>query len=206
LRELGALSDEQATPEIRRCIGRIERLTRHADAVFCDNRALNALLQYYAGFADEGGIPIHVAVACGALDVDEADLVLAVGNVLDNALTAAGEYYEGGLQTRCALETVNADGTELNETADITWTKDADGKPLSYTVVLKNDGAYAATTTGDVKTDESGLISWVGNVKADGEALATEATFDRVKISDPLPNAYEGWKNFVLSDVLLQRA
>jgi len=26
--------------------------------------------------------------------VDEADLVLAVGNVLENALTAAGEYYE----------------------------------------------------------------------------------------------------------------
>ena len=94
LRELGALSDEQATPEIRRCISRIEQLTRHTDAVFCDNRALNALLQYYAGVADEGGIPIHVAVACGALNVDEADLVLTVGNVLDNALTAAGEYYE----------------------------------------------------------------------------------------------------------------
>ena len=94
LRELGALSDEQATPEIRRCIGRIEQLTRHADTVFCDNRALNALLQYYAGLADEGEIPIHVAVACGSLDVDDADLVLAVGNVLDNALTAAGEYYE----------------------------------------------------------------------------------------------------------------
>lgn len=93
LRELGALSDGRATPEIRRCIGRIEQLTRHADTVFCDNRALNALLQYYAGLADEGGIPIHVAVACGALDVDEADLVLAVGNVLDNALAAASEYY-----------------------------------------------------------------------------------------------------------------
>ena len=94
LRELGALSDEQATPEIRRCIGRIEELTRHADTVFCDNKSLNALLQYYAGLADEGGIPIDVTVACGALDVDEADLVLAVGNVLENALTATGEYYE----------------------------------------------------------------------------------------------------------------
>ena len=79
LRELGALSDEQATPEIRRCVSRIEQLTRHTDAVFCDNRALNALLQYYAGVADEGGIPIHVAVACGALNVDEADLVLMAG-------------------------------------------------------------------------------------------------------------------------------
>lgn len=94
LRELGTLSDGQATPEIRRCIGRIEQLTRHADTVFCDNRTLNALLQYYVGLADEGGIPIHVAVACGTLDVDDADLVLAVGNVLDNALTSAGEYYE----------------------------------------------------------------------------------------------------------------
>ena len=94
LRELGTLSDGQATPEIRRCIGRIEQLTRHADTVFCDNGALNALLQYYAGLADEGGIPIRVAVACSTLDVDDVDLVLAVGNVLDNALTAAGEYYE----------------------------------------------------------------------------------------------------------------
>lgn len=94
LHELGALSDGQVTPEIHRCIGRIEQLTRHADTVFCDNKALNALLQYYAGLADEGGIPIHVAVACGTINVDDADLVLAVGNVLDNALTAAGEYYE----------------------------------------------------------------------------------------------------------------
>jgi len=44
LHEIGALSDGQATPEIHRCIGRIEQLTRHADTVFCDNKALNALL------------------------------------------------------------------------------------------------------------------------------------------------------------------
>jgi len=122
--------------------------------------------------------------------------------------TQTNEFDEGGLQTHCALKTVNADGTQLNETADITWTKDADGKPVSYTIVLSQDGADAATTTttGDVKTDESGLISWIGNVKANGEALATEVTIEHVKISDPLPNAYEGWKSFALSDVLLQRA
>ena len=94
LRELSTLSDEQATPELRHCIERIEQLTRHADAVFCDNRTLNALLQYYAGLADEYGIPIHVAVICGTLDVDDADLVLVVGNVLENALMATNEYYD----------------------------------------------------------------------------------------------------------------
>ncbi len=69
LRELSTLSDEQATPEVRRCIERIEQLTRHVDTVFCDNRALNALLQYYAGLADEDGIPIYVAVVCGTLEL-----------------------------------------------------------------------------------------------------------------------------------------
>ena len=117
--------------------------------------------------------------------------------------TQTNEFDEGGLQTRCALKLENADGTELNQVADITWTKDADGKPVSYTIVLNQDGANTTTTTGDVKTDESGLISWVGNVKANGEALATEATIEYVKINNPLPNAYEGWKSFALSDVIL---
>ena len=59
------------------------------------------------------------------------------------------------------------------------------------------------TGTGDVKTDESGLISWVGNVKTDGKALPTTATIGYAKIDNPLPNAYEGWKSFMLSDVIL---
>ena len=120
--------------------------------------------------------------------------------------TQTNEFDEGGLQTRCTLKNVYADGTELNQAADITWTKGADGKPVSYTLVLSQDGADAMTNTGDVKTDESGLISWIGNVKVNGEALATEATIEHVKISNPLPNAYEGWKSFAISDVLLKRA
>jgi hypothetical protein len=119
--------------------------------------------------------------------------------------TQTNEFGEDGLQTGFTRKAVGADGAEINETGDITWTRDADGKPVSYEIVLSRDGADASTSTGDVKTDESGLISWVGNVKVDGEAYSTTATIDYVKIDDPLPNAYEGWKSFTLTDVIISR-
>lgn len=117
--------------------------------------------------------------------------------------TLTSEFDEDGLETRYAYKYVEANGTETSKTADITWTKDADGKPVSYTIVSSQNGADTVTGTGDVKTDESGLISWVGNVKTDGKALPTTATIGYAKIDNPLPNAYEGWKSFMLSDVIL---
>lgn len=120
--------------------------------------------------------------------------------------TQTNEYDENGLQTRFAYKAVYADGAELNLTAEITWTKDADGKPISYKLVCIQDGEDTSTSTGEVKTDESGLISWIGNVEVDGEAVSTKATIDRVKINNPLPNAYEGWKSFALTDVVLELA
>ena len=72
-------------------------------------------------------------------------------------------------------------------------------------MVMSQDGADASTSTGDVKTNESGLISWIGNIKVDGEAYSTSVAIDYLKIDDPLPNAYEGWKSFTLTDAVLSR-
>lgn len=119
--------------------------------------------------------------------------------------TKTSEFDEDGLETRFTCKYVYADGSELNETGDITWVKDADDKPISFTLVLSQDGVDATMSTGDVKTDESGLISWVGNIKVDGEAFSTTATIDYLKIDNPVPNAYEGWKNFTLTNVILGR-
>ena len=119
--------------------------------------------------------------------------------------TQTNEFDEDGLQTSFAYEAVDADGAALNEAGDIAWTKDAEGKPISYTITLSQDGTVTSSSTGDVKTDESGLISWIGNVKADGEALSTDMTFGYAKIDNPLPNAYEGWKSFALTDMILTR-
>ncbi len=119
--------------------------------------------------------------------------------------TQTNEFGEDGLQTRFIVKTVDAEGAEINQTGDITWTKDANGKPVSYSMVMSQDGADASTSTGDVKTNESGLISWIGNIKVDGEAYSTSVAIDYLKIDDPLPNAYEGWKSFTLTDAILSR-
>ena len=112
------------------------------------------------------------------------------------------EFDTDGLQTLYTYEAALADGSTFNMTATITWTKDASGKPTSFQINLKEGNGPESKYTGDVEVDESGLVSRVSNIVLDGNARTTTASIDRVKISNPLPNAYEGWKSFAISDVL----
>ena len=116
--------------------------------------------------------------------------------------TTTKEFDEDGLQTGYGIKLTNADGTEYSFTADFTWTKDAEGKLVSVQVVYVDDGAEPKTSTGDVTVDESGLISSVSNIVTEGEAQGTSATVSRTKIENPLPNGYEGWKSFPVSDLI----
>ena len=113
------------------------------------------------------------------------------------------EYDETGLQTRSAAKDVEADGSERNMTAVITWTKGADGKPVSFRCDLTADGEEPWTCTGDVTLDESGLIAWIGNVVVNGEMSSATATIERAKIDNPLPNAYEGWRSFDITGLII---
>ena len=57
--------------------------------------------------------------------------------------------------------------------------------------------------TGDVTLDESGLIAWIGNVVVNGEMSSATATIERAKIDNPLPNAYEGWRSFDITGLII---
>lgn len=61
-------------------------------AHYCSSNALNALLNYYAQSAAQHEIPLHLRIELPAgIPVTDVDLCSMVGNILENAITAAAE-------------------------------------------------------------------------------------------------------------------
>ena len=59
---------------------------------YCSNRALNALLNYYAGKAKENEIPVSFRIDIPQkLSVSDVDLCTIIGNILENAVAASLE-------------------------------------------------------------------------------------------------------------------
>lgn len=92
LRQLSAMSGRSGFSDLAPYIEKIVSLTEHTDTVFCENKCLNALFQYYAGYANEKRIPIHISAICGEVSVEDADLTLLLANALENAIHGAVEY------------------------------------------------------------------------------------------------------------------
>ena len=92
LRQLNAMSEREGMAELKPYIEKIVSLTERSNKNFCENKCLNALLQYYAGCAAEKGIPISISADCGNVSVEDTDLTLLAANVLENAITGADEY------------------------------------------------------------------------------------------------------------------
>ena len=92
LRQLNAMSERSGFSELEPYIEKIVSLTEHTDTVFCENKCLNALFQYYAGYANEKHIPISVSAICGEVSVKDTELTLLLANALENAINGAAEY------------------------------------------------------------------------------------------------------------------
>ena len=73
----------------------------------------------------------------------------------------------------------------------------------TYKLVENTENGESMTYTGGVKVDESVVISEVSNVMAGDKLVIDKITIEHTKIENPLPNAYEGWKNFWLTDYLI---
>lgn len=56
-------------------IEKIVRLTEHTDTVFCENKCLKALFQYYFGYANEKHIPINISAVCKEVSVKDTDIL-----------------------------------------------------------------------------------------------------------------------------------
>lgn len=92
LRQLNAMSERGGFSELEPYIEKIVSLTEHTDTVFCENKCLNALFQYYTGYANENHITIRISAICGEVSVEDTDLTLLLANALENAINGAVEY------------------------------------------------------------------------------------------------------------------
>ncbi|GEM_PF-5442898 len=89
LRQLDAVSERDGFSGLKPYIEKIVSLTKHTDIFFCENKCLNALFQYYTGYAKEKHISMQISAVCGEISVDDTDLTLLISNALENALNAA---------------------------------------------------------------------------------------------------------------------
>ena len=92
LRQMNAMSERDGFSDLKPYIEKIVSLTEHTDAVFCENKCLNALFQYYTGCANENHIAISISAICGEVSIQDTDLTLLVANALENAINGAVEY------------------------------------------------------------------------------------------------------------------
>ncbi len=65
-----------------------EDTTKQINEVYCKNIAVNGLLQYYAGLAQDEGIRCDIRAQCDEVTIDPTDLTVVFGNALENAINA----------------------------------------------------------------------------------------------------------------------
>lgn len=65
-----------------------EVTTKQINEVYCRNIAVNGLLQYYAGLAQDEGIRCDIRASCDEVTIDPTDLTVVFGNALENAINA----------------------------------------------------------------------------------------------------------------------
>ncbi len=84
------------------------------DERFCADSRMNGILQYYAAAARASGIAFTVRACCTDLSsIPEIDLTVLLGNVLENAIHAAGEWQEKHEPERAGIWVTADDGENL---------------------------------------------------------------------------------------------
>ena len=103
MQELAEAGDYAALREYLAAFG--ASLPSNELARFCDNRPVNALLNYFALSAKRDGIALRVAATLPeAVGVSEVDLCGVIGNLLENASLACLELPEGDRWIRFTAE------------------------------------------------------------------------------------------------------
>lgn len=92
LRQLNTMRELSGFSDIKPYVEKIVSLTEHIDTVFCQNKCLNGLLQYYAGSVEEKGIEIQISAILKEVSIEDADLTLLSANALENAIRGAEEF------------------------------------------------------------------------------------------------------------------
>lgn len=91
LNGLNDLLEQNRTEEMKAYLAQvIDQTARRENEIYCQNTAVNGLLQYYAGIAQSAGIRCRVQADCGDLTISPTDLTVIFGNAMENAIRACG--------------------------------------------------------------------------------------------------------------------
>lgn len=61
--------------------------------IYCSNAAVNGLLRYYTGIAEDENIRCDVYAECGEMNIEPSDLTVLLGNAMENAINACRKYH-----------------------------------------------------------------------------------------------------------------
>lgn len=97
IRTLKTLSEEGEYEKLDEYLSDyIDEMPQNTAAAYCQNNAVNALLNYYARTASANGVDLNLSVELEEnLPISDVDLCSMVGNILENAMTAAKGAPEG---------------------------------------------------------------------------------------------------------------
>ena len=78
--------------EAKEYLSRLIGSTEGENKSYCQNMAVNGLLQYYAGLARDEDIHCRIEADCGELVIPSEDLTVLFGNAMENAIHACQRY------------------------------------------------------------------------------------------------------------------
>ena len=109
IRTLKALSEEGEYQKLDEYLDDyIESMPSNTVVQYCHNNAVNALLNFYTRASKQAGVELNVAVSLDEdMPVGDVDLCNMLGNLLENALTAAKDAPEGRRWIDLVVDTQN---------------------------------------------------------------------------------------------------
>ncbi len=98
LHVVSAYLREHRYEELESYVNRYSKNIPEDTLMYCDNFAVNALLQYFAGYAKLLGVGFSATVSVPAnTGIPEEDLTVALGNILENAIEACSAQESGAV-------------------------------------------------------------------------------------------------------------
>ncbi len=134
-------------------------------AVYTGNRTLDALLTYKFGYAKECGIAVTMDITANASQVEDGDLCVILGNLLDNAAEACLRMPDGARELAFVL-------SEKESFLYLAVTNTTDGEVAEES--RKNDGMFHGIGVKSVRKVVEKYGGMMRYGKTDGHRLTVE--------------------------------
>ena len=95
LRTLSVLARNGSREELQTYIDETVEHIHIPDKRFCADSCMNSILQYYVSFGDASGLSFDISARCTDTSaIAETDMIVLLGNALENAIRSAKEYHD----------------------------------------------------------------------------------------------------------------